>query len=198
MLLAACAVAAVAAAGGIWLAKTLGRPPVLVSGTWLERPRPIAPFVLRDEHDRPFANDRLRGAPSLLFFGFTNCPDVCPTTLATLAEVLRAKPLPGLHAVFVTVDPERDTAPVLARYLDAFGTGFTGVTGPTAALAPLARSLSVAYERVALPDGGYTMDHSAAVYVIDPQGQFVAVFTPPFSARQMALDLASLERRFGS
>jgi protein SCO1/2 len=198
MLLAACAVAAIAAAGGIWLAKTLGRPPALVSGTLLERARPIAPFALRDEHDRPFANDRLTGAPSLLFFGFTNCPDLCPTTLATLADVLRAKPWPGLRVVFVTVDPERDSAPVLERYLNAFGPGFTGVTGPTSALDPLAHSLAAAYERVPLPDGGYMMDHSAAVYVIDPQGRFVAVFTPPFSTKQMTLDLESLGRRIGS
>jgi protein SCO1/2 len=96
----------------------------------------------------------------------------------------------------VSVDPERDGPAVMHQYVTAFGPEFSGLTGPEAALAPLARSLSVAYQRVALPDGGYTMDHSAAVYLIDPKGRFVAVFTPPFSSHQMALDLASLASRF--
>jgi protein SCO1/2 len=194
--LAAAAVALLAGGAGLWLAHALDRPPVLQSGTWLDRPRAIAPFELRDDRQRPFTQLDLRGAPTLMFFGFTNCPDLCPTTLATLAEVLRAKPLPGLKVLFVSVDPERDGPAVMHQYVTAFGPEFSGLTGPEAALAPLARSLSVAYQRVALPDGGYTMDHSAAVYLIDPKGRFVAVFTPPFSSHQMALDLASLASRF--
>jgi protein SCO1/2 len=195
-LLPVLAVGVLAAVAGAWFAHSLDQPPVLASGTWLDRPRGISRFELHDDQGRPFDNDRLNGAPSLLFFGFTNCPDVCPTTLASLAEVLRAKPLRGLKVLFVSVDPERDTPAVLHRYLAAFGGDFTGLTGSLTALAPLARSLSVAYERVPLPDGGYTMDHSAALYLIDPKGRFVAVFTPPFSSRAIAEDLASLQPRF--
>jgi protein SCO1/2 len=191
-------VAALAALGGLWLARSLGQTPTLASGTWLDAPRTIAPFELHDDHDLPFGNDRLNGAPSLLFFGFTHCPDVCPTTLATLAEVLRARPVARLRVIFVTIDPERDTVPELHRYVSAFGSEFLGLTGSQQSLAPLTRSLSVAFERIALPGGDYTLDHSAALYVIDSHGRFVAVFTPPFSSQRIAADLASVGGRLGS
>jgi protein SCO1 len=192
------AVALTAALAGAWLARSLDRPLVLTSGTWLPEARSLAPLQLTDQRGRPFDNASLRGHPSLVFFGFTHCPDVCPTTLAMLARVLRATPLPGLRLVFVSVDPQRDTPPVIATYLHAFSADFIGVTGAAPALEPLYRSLSVAAQRVDLPDGGYTMDHSANIYLLDPQGRFVAVFTPPFAAAGIAADLRSVQGRLGA
>ena len=191
------AVALLAALSGAWLARYLERPPTLESGTWLPQGRPIAPFALIDQRGGRFDNSSLRGHPSLLFFGFTNCPDVCPTTLAMLANVLALAPLPGLKLVFVSVDPQRDTPALLARYLRAFSADFIGITGAAPALEPLSRSLSVAAQRVNLPDGSYTMDHSANIYLLDPEGRFAAVFTPPFDRARLTADLRKLKSRYG-
>jgi protein SCO1/2 len=106
---------------GALLARMLGTSSVaLESGTWLPQPRALPEFHLQDLAGAEFNLDSLRGHPTLLFFGFTNCPDVCPTTLATLTQVQRAMPLPGTEVVFVTIDPERDSAANLQVYLGAF------------------------------------------------------------------------------
>src|SRR5579863_10488289 len=108
LLLLSVGVAAVAA--GALLARMLNTGVNLESGTWLAPARTLAEFQLQDMSGGSFARDNLRGHPTLLFFGFTNCPDVCPTTLATLEQVQRQAPLPGTRVVFVSVDPERDSA----------------------------------------------------------------------------------------
>src|SRR5579863_8354246 len=105
-----------AVAAGALLAYRLGAGVSLQSGTWLPRPRALAEFHLQDVAGRDFAQDNLRGHPTLLFFGFTNCPDVCPTTLATLSQVQQQAPLAGAQVVFVSVDPERDTPAALKAY----------------------------------------------------------------------------------
>jgi protein SCO1/2 len=181
------------AAAGLWLARELDHsPPELVSGTWLPRARSVGPFSLTDDRGSPFNDQRLRGAPTLLFFGFTHCPDVCPTTLATLAEIERAAVMPHLRVLFVSVDPARDTPEVLGRYVHAFDPGFTGLTGSEHAIGELAARLGVAYERVELPGGDYTMDHSAALFLLDDTGANVAIFTAPFSAARVIADLRLL------
>src|SRR5580698_1198375 len=104
-------VAFAAALAGVILARMLGASGVpLHTGTWLPTPRPVADFHLQDLSGRDFNLQRLREHPTLLFFGFTHCPDVCPTTLAILAQVQRSAPLPGAQVVFVGIDPERDSA----------------------------------------------------------------------------------------
>lgn len=180
-------VAAIAA--GALLARMLNGGVSLDSGTWLPRARALAEFQLQDMSGREFDLNNLRGHPTLLFFGFTNCPDVCPTTLATLAQVLHQAPLAGTQVVFVSVDPERDSAAALQAYLGAFDSHFIGVRGERAALAPLLRSLNAIAVREDLPGGGYTMDHSATLYLLDTQGRLVAVFSPPFSSTRLAADL---------
>src|SRR5580693_6204857 len=106
--LAAAALGVVAALAGAILARALSQPPAvaLESGTWLPAARPVSDFQLNDLSGHPFDRKNLEGHPTLLFFGFTNCPDVCPTTLATLEQVLRQAPLAGTQVVFVSVDPE--------------------------------------------------------------------------------------------
>jgi len=180
----------VSLAAGVLLARMLAQKPVaLQSGTWLPQSRPLAPFRLTDLQGRPFANSALLGHPSLVFFGFTYCPDVCPTTLATLREVLAQQPLAGLRVIFITVDPERDTPTTLRHYLGAFSPDFTGLYGAGRELAPLMTSLGAIAVRQPLPDGGYTIDHSATLYLIDRHGRMAAVFSPPFAAAALSADL---------
>jgi protein SCO1 len=175
---------------GVLLARMLGATSVpLESGTWLPQPRTLPQFHLQDLSGADFGLERLRGHPTLLFFGFTNCPDVCPTTLATLAQVQRAPPLPGAQVLFITIDPERDSAASLQVYLGAFNNSFVGARGNAAALAPLLKNLGAIAVRDNLPDGSYTMDHSATLYLLDTRGRLVAVFSPPFSAPKLSADL---------
>ncbi len=160
-----------------------------MSGTWLPRPRATGDFALIDENREPFTQASLAGEPALLFFGFTHCPDVCPTTLAMLARASRTAGVPPLRVIFVTVDPARDTPPALARYVRAFDPHFIALTGSPETIHSLARRLGVAYERVALPGGDYTIDHTAVAFLLDGSGRIVAIFTAPFDAGRLAQDL---------
>jgi protein SCO1/2 len=188
LLLAAALGAAVA---GFYLARQLDSPaPQLASGTWLPVPRALPDFTLVDGSGRPYTRAELAGAPALVFFGFTHCPDVCPTTLLKLAQVHRQ--LPALRVVFVSVDPERDTPPVIAQYAHAFDPAFVGVTGQPRSIEALAGAFGVAVARVPLPGGDYTMDHSAVVFLLDPAARMVALFTPPFEVGALSADLRAL------
>ncbi|RPJ48637.1 MAG: SCO family protein [Betaproteobacteria bacterium] len=114
-----------------------------------------------------------RGKVVTLFFGFTHCPDVCPTTLAEMAVVMKelGSDAARLQVLFVTVDPERDTADVLKRYVPAFHPDFLGLTGSAAEIASAAKEFKIFYQRQNLPGGGYTMDHSAGTYILDGEGR---------------------------
>jgi protein SCO1/2 len=184
--------AVLAALGGFWLARELDSSgPELASGTWLPQARPIADFRMTDTQGQPFTPRNLLGKTSLVFFGFTHCPDVCPTTLVKLAQLKKAAQLPGLQVLFVTVDPQRDTPSSLAQYVHAFDSDFIGLTGEPAELKRVTAEFGVVYGRVELPGGDYTMDHSAAVFLLDPHARMVGVFTPPFDVQQFAHDLAN-------
>ena len=157
-----------------------------------------APFALTDADGHRFASSALAGKPYLIFFGFTHCPDVCPTTLARLSR-LRAK-LPGssaaLRIVFVTVDPERDTAPVLKTYASLFDTPVTMLTGSAAEIAAVEKQHGIYAAKVPQPGSpdGYTMDHSAAALLFDRSGKFVATIAPD---EPDAAALAKLKRVVG-
>jgi len=175
---------------GALLARMLGTSSVaLESGTWLPQPRALPEFHLQDLAGAEFNLDSLRGHPTLLFFGFTNCPDVCPTTLATLAQAERSSPLPNAKVVFISIDPQRDSAENMSVYLGAFSKDFIGARGDEAQLAPLLKSLSAIAAQEKLPDGGYTMDHSATLYLLDTQARLAAVFSPPFKTADLTTDL---------
>jgi protein SCO1 len=186
-------IAFVAAAGGAMLARMLAQAPVsLAGGTWLPQPRDLAPFSATSTTGVAVNRAALNGRPHLLFFGFTYCPDVCPTTLATVARALRQLPpgLSDLELLFVSVDPARDSLPVLRQYVTAFDHRFVALrTDSLAELQPLLRSLNAIAVRVDLPGDGYTMDHTAALYLLDRHGRFRAVFTVPFDANVLATDL---------
>jgi protein SCO1/2 len=194
-ILAAAVVAAGILAGAALAHRYLEPPeaPQLERATLFQAPRPLPAFALVDQQGAAFGADRLRGRWSFVFFGFVNCPDICPTTLATLAaarktlEDLPAVERPGV--VLVSVDPGRDTPPVLARYLAHFDPSFTGVTGEPAALDALAGTLGVAViVGPADDDGNYAVDHSAAVFLVDPKARVVALFTTPHDASAIARD----------
>lgn len=190
--LAAAVAAVLALAAGMWTAQRLQAPPVaLESGTLLASPRPVAPFALTDHAGQPFGDAALRGRWTLVFAGFTHCPDVCPTTLALLKAVAQ-KLGPGAPArVFLSVDPERDTPDKLASYVAYFGPGVTGVTGPKPALDAFCASLGIAYVKIpGATAGDYTVDHTAALVLLDPQGRVAGYFTPPLRVDTLAADLA--------
>jgi len=186
-------IALAAAAGGALVARHLGRaPPTLQNGTVLPGGRDIAAFSLQDQDGQPFGPTQLRGAPSLLFFGFTHCPDVCPTTLALMAAVQHAHVVPDLRVIFVTVDPGRDDTQTLRDYVRAFDSTMIGLRGEDAQLDILLRSLGAVRLLQATPDGSYNVDHTATLYYISGDGRLASVFTPPFSLPALTADLQAL------
>jgi protein SCO1 len=193
------AVVVVAALAGFWIAQRAGNPiPQLTSGTWFPQPQPIEDFALTDEAGRPFTRHDLQGRPTLVFFGFTHCPDVCPTTLAKLARIVKAAAVPGLRVLLVSVDPARDRPEQLRQYVHAFDAQFKGATGDEAQIERLAHEFGVAVARVDLGGGDYTVDHSATVFLLDAEARRVAVFTPPFEIQPFAADLRAVSDRLQS
>jgi protein SCO1/2 len=183
-------VVALAAATGFWLAHRLDHSaPQLTSGTWLPQPRSIGEFSLIDQNNAQFTAARLQGAPTLVYFGYTRCPDVCPVTLLQLAQVVKTGVVPGLRVLFITVDPARDTPAQLAQYVHAFDPDFIGVTGTAAMVQTLAHRFGVAFLRVDLPGGDYSLDHSSTIFLMDSRGRNVAVFTAPYDVKSLTADL---------
>ena len=152
------------------------------------------PFSLVDQNDKPFTDANLKGKWQLVFFGYTHCPDVCPTTLNDLSLALDQlgdkKSQVGI--VFISVDPERDTPAVLKSYVGSFGGPVEALTGSPDAVAQAAKDYKVYYAKHPRSDGGYDMDHSALIYIMDPQGRFTATFTPDDQPDKMAERLKKL------
>ncbi|MEO1200676.1 MAG: SCO family protein [Pseudomonadota bacterium] len=136
------------------------------------------PFELTDHQGQTVTEADFAGKPSLVFFGFTHCPDICPTTLYDITLVLQelGDDADRLNVLFVSVDPERDTPDFLGTYLSSFHPGITGLTGTAEQVAEVARSYRAYYRRVPLDNGDYTMDHSAVVYMLDAEGTFISPF----------------------
>ena len=149
------------------------------------------PIQLTDQNGKPFSDKDLKGKPFLVFFGFTHCPDVCPTALFEVSEILRGlgPDANRVGALFVSVDPERDTPAVLKDYLSSFDPHLRGLTGDPAAVAAVAKAYRVYYKKVPLEEGDYTMDHTALVYLMDKQGRFVAPFNIKQSTEAAVADL---------
>jgi protein SCO1/2 len=149
------------------------------------------PFRLTDQDGRTVTDQDLKGHPFLVFFGFTHCPDVCPTTLFDVSEVMRqlGPDADRVRALFITVDPERDTAAALKDYLSSFDPHLSGLTGDPAAVATVAKAYRVYFKKVPLDQGGYTMDHTAIVYLMDKDGRFVSPFSVKRTPEAAAADL---------
>lgn len=137
------------------------------------------PFTLTGADGRPFARSRLAGQPYAIFFGFTHCPDICPTTLARLAR-LRGQVGPGepFRIVFVTVDPERDGTAEVGKYGELFNSPVIGLTGSPAQIAQVKKQFGIFSQKVPDEGGGYSVDHTASVLLFDRAGKFVATISP--------------------
>ena len=160
--------------------------------TLFPEPKPLAAFALTDDKNRVFDLASLKGKWSFLFFGFTHCPDICPTTLAVLARARDniGKSMAGagdIQFVFISVDPNRDTAGKLRQYVNYFDTSFLGVTGDNAQIGNLAGQLGAAYQ-VAIAAGmeNYPVYHTTGVFLVDPRARYHAVFTPPHDAEAIS------------
>lgn len=150
-------------------------------------------FTLIDHRGRKFGLQELRGHWSLMFFGYTNCPDYCPTTMTTLAALekrLRAEPSTPLpQVVFMSVDAKRDTPAQLARYVPYFDHDFIGVTAANQpAIESVARQLGVGVIITPAKDGSYTVDHSGEIFVIDPAARLAAILSGPFTVKALSAD----------
>jgi protein SCO1 len=150
------------------------------------------PFALVSHEGKMVTDRDLRGAPYLVFFGFTHCPDVCPTKLFEISEVLRAtgERGAGLRALFITVDPERDNPETLKNYLGSFDERIIGLTGDRAAVEDAIRAYRGFARKVPLKDGSYTMEHTSLVYLMDAKGRFIGslnVDRPPAEAARELL-----------
>jgi protein SCO1 len=152
------------------------------------------PFRLIDQNGKPVSDTDLKGKWQLVFFGYTHCPDTCPTALNEIAlalERLGAK-RNEVEVVFITVDPERDTPEMLKSYVASFDAPIIALTGAPDAVAQAARAYRVFYAKHPLPGGDYDMDHSAVIYVMNPEGRFTATFTPDSTADAIADRLQKL------
>lgn len=168
----------------------------------LPQPRAIGDFVLQDQAGRPFTLEDFRGRWSVLFFGFTSCPDVCPTSLYQLHQVRTALAdrftpdrLPAIY--FISVDPERDTPGKLAAYLAHFDPSFIGLTGDDEQLRALTMQLGIMYhiEPHSAGDADYAVDHSASLLVLDPLGRLHGVLPAPHEAEPLAAAFEALLER---
>jgi len=182
-----------ALAAGIFVATELNKPANLQTAFVLPLPNALPDFSLLDQSGDLVNADTFRGQWDLVFFGFTNCPDVCPTTLQVLASAKRelietgARTLP--RVVLVSVDPERDTPELLGQYVDYFGEGNLGVTGELEGINTMTAALGIYFEKAPTDDGNYGVDHSAAVLVINPDGEFSALFSAPHTVANFVHDL---------
>lgn len=187
-------------AGRSWLLHRQGVPPSLV--TILQSPpKQVPAFRLGDQNGKVFDRARLRGHWTFMFFGYTSCPDVCPTTLATLRNTARrldqahSDPLPQF--VFVTVDPQRDTPKRLGQYVTQFDPRFIGATGNRDQL----KTLKDAFHVVALREptqanGNYEIMHTASLFLVDPKAELYAIFPPPLNADTLANLFQTIKRYY--
>jgi protein SCO1 len=185
-------IGALAGAAILLLTTPQGGQPVQSSGTALIG----GPFSLVGTDGKPVTDRDFRGRYMLIFFGFTHCPDICPAELQVIAQALdqlgdKAK---KVVPIFVTLDPERDTPDAMANYVKSFGPNFVGLTGSPEAIAAAAKAYRVSYAKVENKDspGDYSVDHSALVYLMDPEGRYVTHFSYGLSAEQMAEKLGKL------
>ena len=185
-----------ALAAGIFVAARMNQPAALQHAFAVPIPQPLPAFTLIDQNGNAVTADTFRGQWDLVFFGFTNCPDICPTTLQILANAKRAfisaKMEVTPRIVLVSVDPERDTPEIMGKYVDYFGDGNLGVSGELAELTKFTAALGIYFEKMPAEGENYSVNHSAAVLVINPQGEFSALFSAPHDVSNYIHDLPIL------
>jgi protein SCO1 len=151
------------------------------------------PFHLEDQSGKVVTEQDVKGKPFLVFFGYTHCPDVCPTTLFDMSQVMKklGPDADRINALFITVDPERDTPTLMKDYMSNFDPHLRGLTGDQAAINTAIKEYRVYAKKIPLKDGDYTMDHTAIVYLMDKNGDFVA----PFDLSKQSPDAAAADLR---
>lgn len=188
---------------GLVVARAVLKPaevpiPATENATVYAPPRPLPPLDLVGQDGQPLGPDFLKDHWTLVFFGFTHCPDVCPTTLTVLKQVRKSlatlQDTQQPRVLFVSVDPERDTPERLREYVQFFDPSFLGASGTAAGVQQAAAAFAVPYAKVPLPDGGYTMDHGAGVFVVAPSGEIVAYSSPPLRAEVLARDFRKTQQ----
>ena len=175
----------------------------LTTGTFITPSRALPDFTLIDQQGRPFGSANLHGHWSMVFFGYTNCPDLCPTTLTTLAAMekrLRAAKASVLpRVVFVSVDAKRDTPAQMAKYVPYFDPDFIGLTAADQpSIEAVAKKLGVSVILQPTSDGNYTVDHSGAIFVVDPGGRLTAILSGPFGVDALQGDFQRIVAARGS
>jgi protein SCO1/2 len=180
-------------AAGVLLALALRETPRGAAGTALASAIG-GQFQLIDQNGKPFSDANLKGKWHLIFFGYTHCPDACPTALNEMSLALDRLGIKRdeVGVVFITVDPERDTPDVLKSYVQSFDAPIVALTGSPEAVAQAAKAYRVFYAKHPRTDGDYDMDHSAVIYVMNPEGRFTATFTPDSSADAIVQRLQKL------
>lgn len=179
------------------------KPPVLKNGTVFPQARNVSAFQLTDFNNQPLTNEKLKGHWTMVFFGFTSCPMVCPTTLSNLSKTYQqlqtAQQQPMPQVLFISVDPERDTPKRMQEYLLSFNKDFIGATSNKEQIDKLAQEMSVLYMKIqkqgAKPDD-YNIDHSGTILLLDPAGQLLAIFSPPQNPQELATDLQTIIKHY--
>lgn len=188
--------AIVAFGGGLLVARALKPPsaglPQTERATLLSEPKALPALDLVNQDGRPLGANFFRGHWTIVFFGFTSCPDICPTTLTTLAQATRQladlPPLERPRVLLVSLDPERDDPAHLSAYVRFYDPAFLGATGPLPAVAAAAAAFGVPYAKVTLPEGGYTIDHGSGIFIVGPSGGIAAYSSAPHDAATIARD----------
>lgn len=184
----------------IWHAERKPITPDASSTNLIEAPL-VPEFHLKEGQGRPFSNANLKGHFSLLFFGYTHCQGICPVTMSLLAQLyteLKAEKLPLPQIIFITLDPKRDTPPIVGQYTKAFHHAFIGVTGHLSRIKQLSQQMGVVYIRAQQnksDQNNYQIDHSGSLYLINPEGKLIALFSPPLDKASIKQDYAMLVRQ---
>ena len=163
-----------------------------------DAPNALDAFSLLDEEGEPFTNADLEGRWTLVFFGYTFCPDICPLTMASIRQFYNLLDENGeatdVGVVMISVDPERDTQEVLSNYVNYFNPAFTGVTGEYATIYTLARQMNIAFNYVRMDDENYLVNHNGEVMLVDPSGNNVGFFKPPYDPVTMRENFTTLKK----
>lgn len=182
------------------LAPHFAPAPATENATVFVPPREIPTLDLLDQDGRPFTAQSLRDHWTVVFFGFTHCPDVCPTTLTVMTQMKKQlADLPTAQqprVMLFTVDPERDTPERLREYVRFFDPSFGAATGTLDGVQQAASAFAVPFAKVPLPQGGYTMDHGAGVFFVGPDGSVQAYSSPPLRAESLARDFRLVARHY--
>ena len=184
-----------------WMLPDKTVPPEL-QGVLRPEPKPLRTFELNDQYRQAFDLERLKGKWSFVFFGYTYCPDICPTTLSALTGVVKQlqtdpQGLTNIQVVFVSVDPRRDTPDILEAYLKYFNEAFQGVTGAQQDIDSLTRQFGAAYmKELETTPGQYLVSHTSSIFLVDPYGQLIAAFPPPHDANTIVEQFRQIRSLF--